>query len=113
MDLKMGLEANPRYQARDLRSVKTLLLAAGVLFGAAFGTMAAASAQGVHQYGFPDGSAPSGYGTSTGGRVHSGTAVPTGRGPLNQPVPPAASGIYSNRRAATPTYPSSHPFGSE
>jgi hypothetical protein len=87
------------------------LLAAGIMFG----TLSGATAQGVHQYGFPDSSAPSSYGTSTGGRVHSGTAVPTGRGPLDQPIPPAASSYYSRQlgRAATPTNPSPYPFGTQ
>ena len=55
------------------------------------------------------------YGTSTGGRVYSGTAVPTGRGPLDQPIPPAASSYYSRQlgRAATPTNPSPYPFGTQ
>lgn len=97
--------AKPRCQG----PVRVALLASSVLFGAA----PAAMAQGVHQYSFPDSSGPSSYGTSTGGRVYSGTAVPTGRGPLNQYIPPAASSYYSRRhgRGATATYPSPYPFG--
>ncbi len=89
---------------------KVLLTAATIL-----ATSSGAMAQGVHQYSFPNSSGPSSYGTSTGGRVHSGTAVPTGRGPLDQPIPPAASSYYSRRigRAATPTNPSPYPFGTQ
>jgi hypothetical protein len=87
------------------------VLAAGIVLG----TLSGAMAQGVHQYSFPDNSAPSSYSTSTGGRVHRGTAVPTGRGPLDQPIPPAASSYYSRQlgRATTPTNPSPYPFGTQ
>jgi hypothetical protein len=90
---------------------KHLLLSA-VLVASASG----AYAQGVHEYSFPGNSGNgAGDGTSSGGKVYSGTAVPTGRGPLNQPIPPAASGYYSRHigRLATPTEPSPYPFGSQ
>ncbi len=51
-----------------------------------------------------------------------GTSVKTGQGPLTQPVPPAASSIYTQQNlqgvqrpqgatAPVQTYPSSQPFG--
>jgi len=106
---------NHRTSVHYLRPVKGVLLAAGVLSMALLATMPAARAQGVHQYSFPGSSAPSSYSTSTGPRVYSGTAVPTGRGPLNQPIPPAASSYYSRRlgRLTTPTNPSPYPFGTQ
>jgi hypothetical protein len=95
------------------RNIGRMIFAATIF---ALGVPSAAMAQGVHQYSFPGSSSPSSYGTSTGGTVHSGTAVPTGRiSPLNQPIPPAASSYYSRQlgRAGTPTYPSPYPFGAQ
>jgi hypothetical protein len=92
--------------------LKRFLLSAFLVAASAIG----AYAQGVHEYSFPGGSGNGGgTGTSTGGKVYSGTAVPTGRGPLDQPIPPAASSYYSRRagRLATPTNPSPYPFGSQ
>jgi len=92
--------------------LKRLLLSAFLVAASAVG----ADAQGVHQYSFPGSSGNGGsYRTSTGGKVYSGIAVPTGRGPLDQPIPPAASSYYSRRagRLATPTNPSPYPFGSQ
>jgi hypothetical protein len=104
-------QMNHRASMRYRRPVSAFLLAAGVLSAATPGAMA----QGIHQYSFPDSSAPSSYGASTGGHAHSGAAVPTGRGPLDQPIPPAASSYYSRQhgRVATPTYPSPYPFGTQ
>jgi hypothetical protein len=92
--------------------LKPFLLAAAFL--AAF-LMAAGSpglhAQNAHQYSFPDASGTSGRPNWTGERA----VVPTGRGPLAQPVPPAASVYMSRRlgRVATPTDPSPYPFGTQ
>ena len=99
----------PRHAPQRLTYV---LLAAAIVVAA---SASGAAAQGVHQYSFPEASGGGGNATSTGGQVYSGTAVPTGKGPLSEPVPPAAS-VYGSRslgRAATPTYPSSHPFGTQ
>jgi hypothetical protein len=118
-EIAMNDARNHRTNVRYPRPVKAFLLAAVVLPTALFtGTLAgmpAARAQGVHQYSFPGSSAPSSYSTSTGARVYRGTAVPTGRGPLDQPIPPAASSYYSRHlgRATTPTNPSPYPFGTQ
>jgi hypothetical protein len=103
---------NHRTSVRYYRPVTGVLLAVAVLSTGLLATPAA-RAQGVHQYRFPGSSTPSVHGTSTGGRVYSGTTVPTGRGPLDEPIPPAASSYYTRQlgRAATPTNPSPYPFG--
>jgi hypothetical protein len=91
--------------------IRRLLLSALLVAASAMG----AYAQGVHEYSFPSASGNGGgNATSTGGGVYSGTAVPTGRGPLDQPIPPAASSYnsrYGAGRVATPTNPSPYPFG--
>jgi hypothetical protein len=90
---------NPLFRPRGHSLTLRLSLSALLLAASAIG----AYAQGVHEYSFP----------STSGKVYSGTAVPTGRGPLDQPIPPPAAGYYGRGggRAATPTYPSPYPFG--
>jgi hypothetical protein len=101
---------NPFFRPRGHSLTLRLSLSALLLAASAIG----AYAQGVHNYSFPNTSGNSGgNGTSTGGKVYSGTAVPTGRGPLDQPIPPPAAGYYGRGggRAATPTYPSPYPFG--
>jgi hypothetical protein len=102
----------PTFQTPHQRFFRAVLLVATIL---ALAGMTSAAAQGVHQYGFPGSSSSSGYGASTGGKVYNGTAVPTGRSPLDQPIPPAASSLYSRQtgRAATPTNPSPYPFGTQ
>jgi hypothetical protein len=62
-----------------------------------------AYAQGVHRYSNSD-ATEGGNAVSTGAPVYSGTAVPTGRGPLSEPLPPAAI-LYGSRilgRGASP-----------
>ena len=102
----------PVLQTPHRRFFRGLLFVATIV---ALAGMTGAAAQGVHQYGFPDSSSSSGYAASTGGKVYNGTAVPTGRSPLDQPIPPAASSLYTRRtgRAATPTNPSPYPFGTQ
>ncbi len=102
---------SPLFRRRSKHPLVNRLLLSALLVAA---SPIAAYAQGVHDYSFPSASGNGGSsGTSTGGKVYSGTAVPTGRGPLDQPIPPAVSS-YGGRRTggiATPTYPSPYPFG--
>jgi hypothetical protein len=116
------MRSTPRPTARpsQQRITKAVVLAAPMLALAltgAFmtGATTSAMAQNVHQYAPPGSSGPSSYGTSTGGTVQRGTAVPTGQGPLNQAIPPAASSYYSRQlgHGTTPTNPSANPFGTQ
>jgi hypothetical protein len=100
---------SPLFRARSKHPATQRLLLTAFLVAA---SATAAYAQGVHDYSFPGSSGNTGgNGTSTGGPVYHGTAVPTGRGPLDQPIPPAVSSYGSRRGGATPTYPSPYPFG--
>ena len=102
---------SPLFRPRSRHpAIQRLLLSAFLVAASA----TAAYAQGVHDYSFPSSSGNTGgNGTSTGGPVYHGTAVPTGRGPLDQPIPPAVSSYGSRRTGglATPTSPSPYPFG--
>ncbi len=110
-------------EGKTMACSKCSLLLVSLLF---LGTTPHAHAQGTQQnlYG-----GSGSYATRPGG-YYGGGGIPTGRGPLSQPIPPAASTInpYQNRQyyypgpanpperywsypGATPTYPSQHPFG--
>src|SRR5262249_34245855 len=95
---------------------------------AALGTIASAHAQAI-QYGTGGGGGGySGGGYYRGGGYYNGYAgsgVPTGRGPMSQPIPPAVSTFNrgqnlqqdpyrpQNQRGPALTNPSQYPFGAQ
>lgn len=92
----------------------------------ALGSIASAHAQGTNQYGGQGGGYRGGY--YNGGSAYNGYAgagVPTGRGPMSQPIPPAVSSTNrgqnvqqspyrsQNNWGPTLTNPPQHPFGGQ
>ena len=85
------------------------------------GGSASGGAQGIGETDLSSGGKKLDNNSGIGGTATSGTGVKTGKGPLSQPIPPAASTLNPqqnpqrplNTRGPTLTNPPQQPFGSK